>query len=130
MCVSSPNPDEDAPYQIDVFENSLFVSLYYSHSVIKVNKFGKERKNATIMSKVSMVRTLRMVNPVRQTLPEGCKWKLNVFWTFGDVLDLNFLDTSPVFSADGVILYWKNVKSDRTVANRWSWYVDRGRCLK
>lgn len=31
--------DSDAPYKIDVFENYLYMTTYYTHSILKLDKF-------------------------------------------------------------------------------------------
>ncbi|XP_060065626.1 low-density lipoprotein receptor-related protein 1-like [Ylistrum balloti] len=58
---------EDPPYMLDVFEDYLYVTLYRSHEIIRIHKFGTKFMNSTVLlSNVTFIGDIIILQPIKQ----------------------------------------------------------------
>ncbi|XP_069107317.1 prolow-density lipoprotein receptor-related protein 1-like [Argopecten irradians] len=59
---------EDPPFMLDVFEDYLYVTLYRSHSIIRIHKFGSKFMNRTdvLLDNITFIGDIIILQPIKQ----------------------------------------------------------------
>ncbi|XP_021351873.1 prolow-density lipoprotein receptor-related protein 1-like isoform X3 [Mizuhopecten yessoensis] len=59
---------EDPPFMLDVFEDYLYVTLYRSHSIIRMHKFGRKFMNWTdvLLTNITFIGDIIILQPIKQ----------------------------------------------------------------